>query len=62
MVAFRKKPLARSIRHLNSEQRRAMGVRGNIAWVAESKFALRDDPNNRDPGPWLIMPAALPQE
>jgi hypothetical protein len=38
----------------------AIGVVGNTAWVAESKFSLRDDPNNRDPGPWLIMPVTLP--
>jgi sugar lactone lactonase YvrE len=38
----------------------AIGVVGNIAWVAESKFALRNDPNNKDPGPWLITPVTLP--
>jgi sugar lactone lactonase YvrE len=37
----------------------AIGVVGDMAWVAESKFALRDDPNNKDPGPWLIMPVSL---
>jgi sugar lactone lactonase YvrE len=38
----------------------AIGVVGNIAWVAESKFALRNDPNNKDPGPWVITPVTLP--
>ncbi len=38
----------------------AIGIVGNIAWVAESKFALRNDPNNRDPGPWVITPVTLP--
>jgi hypothetical protein len=38
----------------------AIGVVGNVAWVAESKFALRDDPNNKDPGPWNITPVTLP--
>jgi hypothetical protein len=38
----------------------AVGVVGNIAWVAESRFALRDDPNNKDPGPWVITPVTLP--
>jgi hypothetical protein len=38
----------------------AIGVIGNIAWVAESKFALRNDPNNKDPGPWVIVPVTLP--
>jgi hypothetical protein len=38
----------------------AIGVVGNVAWVAESKFALRNDPNNKDPGPWLITPVTLP--
>jgi hypothetical protein len=32
-------------------------VVGNLAWVAESKFALRNDPNNKDPGPWVINSA-----
>jgi streptogramin lyase len=39
----------------------AIGVVGNVAWVAESKFALRTDPNNKDPGPWVITPVALPE-
>jgi hypothetical protein len=38
----------------------AVGVVGNIAWVAESRFALRNDPNNKDPGPWVITPVTLP--
>jgi hypothetical protein len=38
----------------------AIGVVGNIAWVAESRFALRNDPNNKDPGPWVITPVTLP--
>jgi sugar lactone lactonase YvrE len=38
----------------------AIGIVGNIAWVAESKFALRNDPNNKDPGPWVITPVTLP--
>ncbi len=38
----------------------AIGVIGNIAWVAESKFALRTDPDNKDPGPWVIVPVTLP--
>jgi sugar lactone lactonase YvrE len=38
----------------------AIGVVGNLAWVAESKFALRNDPNNKDPGPWVIIPVMLP--
>jgi sugar lactone lactonase YvrE len=38
----------------------AIGVVGNTAWVAESKFALRNDPNNKDPGPWVITPVTLP--
>ena len=37
----------------------AIGVVGNVAWVAESKFALRTDPNNKDPGPWTIIPVEL---
>jgi hypothetical protein len=37
----------------------AIAVVGDTAWVAESKFALRDDPNNKDPGPWLIYPVTL---
>jgi sugar lactone lactonase YvrE len=37
----------------------AVGVVGGTAWVAEAKLSLRDDPNNRDPGPWLIIPVAL---
>jgi hypothetical protein len=37
-----------------------VGVVGNIAWVAESRFALRADPNNKDPGPWVITPVTLP--
>jgi hypothetical protein len=39
----------------------AIGVVGKTAWVAESKFALRADPNNKDPGPWVIFPVALPE-
>jgi hypothetical protein len=39
----------------------AVGVVGDVAWVAESKFALRNDPNNKDPGPWLIIPVTLPK-
>jgi len=38
----------------------AIGVVGNVAWVAESKFALRNDANNKDPGPWVITPVTLP--
>lgn len=38
----------------------AVGVVGNVAWVAESRFALRNDPNNKDPGPWVITPVTLP--
>jgi hypothetical protein len=38
----------------------AVGVVGNVAWVAESRFAQRDNPNNRDPGPWVITPVTLP--
>ena len=38
----------------------AIGVVGNVAWVAESKFALRNDPNNKDPGPWVVTPVTLP--
>ena len=38
----------------------AIAVVGNIAWVAESKFALRNDPNNKDPGPWNITAVTLP--
>jgi hypothetical protein len=37
----------------------AVGVVGDVAWVAESKFALRTDPNNKDPGPWTIIPVQL---
>jgi sugar lactone lactonase YvrE len=37
-----------------------IGVLGGVAWVSESKFALRNDPNNKDPGPWLIYPVTLP--
>ena len=37
----------------------AVAIRGDTAFVAESKFALRDDPTNRDPGPWLIYPVPL---
>jgi hypothetical protein len=36
-------------------------VVGDVAWVAESKFALRTDPNNKDPGPWMIFPVTLPK-
>jgi outer membrane protein assembly factor BamB len=36
----------------------AVAVVGNIAWVTESKFALRNDPN-KDPGPWVITPVTL---
>jgi sugar lactone lactonase YvrE len=36
-----------------------IAVRGGIAWVSESKFALRNDANNKDPGPWLIYPVTL---
>jgi hypothetical protein len=39
----------------------AIGVVGDVAWVAESKFALRNDPNNKDPGPWTIIPVTLPK-
>ncbi len=42
-----------------SGQPTAIGVVGGIAWVAESKFALRSDPSNKDPGPWLIYPVTL---
>ena len=38
----------------------AVGMVGNIAWVTESRFALRNDPNNKDPGPWVITPVTLP--
>jgi sugar lactone lactonase YvrE len=38
----------------------AVAVVGNTAWVAESRFALRGDPNNKDPGPWVITPVTLP--
>jgi len=38
----------------------AVGVVGNTAWVAESRFALRNDPENKDPGPWVITPVTLP--
>jgi hypothetical protein len=38
----------------------AVAIVGNTAWVAESKFAQRDNPNNRDPGPWVITPVTLP--
>jgi hypothetical protein len=37
----------------------AVGVVGDVAWVAESKFALRNDPNNKNPGPWMIIPVTL---
>lgn len=37
----------------------AVAVKGDTAFVAESKFALRDDPNNKDPGPWLVYPVPL---
>ncbi len=36
-----------------------VGVVGDVAWVSESKFALRNDPNNKDPGPWTIYPVTL---
>jgi hypothetical protein len=38
----------------------AIGVVGKTAWGAESKFALRNDPNNKDPGPWVNTPVTLP--
>jgi sugar lactone lactonase YvrE len=38
----------------------AVGVVGTIAWVTESRFAQRNDPNNKDPGPWVITPVTLP--
>ena len=38
----------------------AVAVVGKTVWVAESKFAQRDNPNNRDPGPWVITLVALP--
>jgi hypothetical protein len=38
----------------------AVAVVGNTAWVAESRFAQRDNPNNRDAGPWVITPVTLP--
>lgn len=37
----------------------AVGVVGNTAWVAELRFALRNDPANADPGPWVITPVPL---
>lgn len=37
-----------------------IGIVSGVAWVSESKFALRNDPNNKDPGPWLIYPVTLP--
>lgn len=37
----------------------AVAVKGDTAFVAESKFALRDDATNKDPGPWLIYPVPL---
>jgi hypothetical protein len=41
------------------QQPTAVAVVGDIAWVAEAKLALRDDANNRDPGPWLVVPVPL---
>jgi hypothetical protein len=38
----------------------AVGVVGDTAWVTESRFAQRNDPNNKDPGPWVITPVTLP--
>ncbi len=38
----------------------AVGIVGDTAWVTESRFALRNDPNNKDPGPWVITPVTLP--
>jgi sugar lactone lactonase YvrE len=38
----------------------AVAIVGNTVWVAESRFAQRDNPNNRDPGPWAITPVTLP--
>jgi hypothetical protein len=38
----------------------AIAVVGSTAWVAESRFAQRDNPNNRDPGPWVVTPVTLP--
>jgi hypothetical protein len=38
----------------------AVGVVGNIAWVAESRFSQRSDPNKKDPGPWVVTPVTLP--
>jgi hypothetical protein len=37
-----------------------VAIVGNNAWVSESRFAKRDDPNNKDPGPWVITPVTLP--
>ncbi len=38
----------------------AVGVVGNTVWVTESRFSQRNDPNNKDPGPWVITPVPLP--
>jgi hypothetical protein len=40
------------------QQPTAVAVVGDIAWVAEAKLLLREDPN-KDPDPWLIVPVAL---
>lgn len=37
----------------------AVAVKDDTAFVAESRFALRDDPGRKDPGPWLIHPVSL---
>jgi hypothetical protein len=39
----------------------AIGVVSNLVWVAGSKFALRSDPNNKYPGPCVIIPVTLPK-
>jgi sugar lactone lactonase YvrE len=37
-----------------------VAIVNGVAWVSESKVALRNDPVNKDPGPWLIYPVPLP--